>query len=55
MVATGCGGGDGTPVGTTGDGRAVYDPSSTVINLPPGPKFVIRTLIGAPDFGMRGM
>ena len=42
IIATGCGGGDGTPVSTTGDGRAVYDPSSTVINLPPGPKFVIR-------------
>ncbi len=49
LAATGCGGDDGTPVGTTGDGRAVYDPSSTVINLPPGPKFVIR--MPAPEEG----
>lgn len=50
LVATGCGGGGATtPATTVADGRNVYDPDHRIINLPPGPKFVIR--MPAPEEG----
>lgn len=48
-VMAGCGGADGTPASTTKDGLAVYDPGSNVVNIAPGPRFVIQ--MPAPEGG----
>lgn len=49
LVMAGCGGADGTPAGTTGDGLAVYDPDHNVVNIAPGPRFIIQ--MPAPEDG----
>ena len=42
VATAGCGGADGTPASTREDGTNVYDPDHNVINLAPGPRFVIQ-------------
>ena len=49
VALSGCGGADGTPASTTEGGLAVYDPDHNVVNVAPGPKFVIR--MPAPEEG----
>ena len=49
MALSGCGGADGTPVSTTKDGLAVYDPDHNVVNIAPGPRFLIQ--MPAPEAG----
>lgn len=49
VALSGCGGADGTPASTTEGGLAVYDPDHNVVNVAPGPGFVIQ--MPAPEGG----